>query len=113
VLDEHGTVVGLITLEDILEELVGEIEDEFDPRHRELIRDDPDGLRIDGAAPLRLVAERLQLDIDAHHEATIGGHVIERLGRLPAADEIVDVEGARLQVVEVDDARIVALRQAS
>jgi CBS domain containing-hemolysin-like protein len=83
VLDEHGTVVGLITLEDILEELVGEIEDEFDPHARELIRPGDGGLRIDGAAPLRLVAERLGMDVDAPHEATIGGHVAERLGRLP------------------------------
>jgi CBS domain containing-hemolysin-like protein len=110
VLDEHGTVVGLVTLEDILEELVGEIEDEFDPRARELIRREGDGLRIDGAAPLRLVAEELGMDIDAPHEATIGGHVAERLGRLPEADEVIVVDGAQLQVVAVDDTRITALR---
>src|SRR3954465_10790223 len=54
VLDEHGTVVGLISLEDVLEEIVGEIEDEFDPQARELIRRSDGGLQIDGAAPLRL-----------------------------------------------------------
>jgi CBS domain containing-hemolysin-like protein len=110
VLDEHGTVVGLITLEDILEELVGEIEDEFDPHARELIRPGDGGLRIDGAAPLRLVAERLGMEVDAPHEATIGGHVAERLGRLPAPDEVVDIDGARLTVLAVDDTRITALR---
>jgi len=110
VLDEHSTVVGLITLEDILEELVGEIEDEFDQRARELIRPEADGLRIDGAAPLRLVAERLGIDIDAPHETTIGGHVAERLGRLPEPDEVVVIDGAQLRVLAVDDTRITALR---
>jgi CBS domain containing-hemolysin-like protein len=110
VLDEHGTVVGLITLEDILEEIVGEIEDEFDPRSRELIRPEGDGLRIDGGAPLRLVAERLAIAIDGPHEATIGGHVAERLGRLPAPEEVVDVGGVELEVVGVDGTRITALR---
>ena len=110
VLDEHGTVVGLITLEDILEEIVGEIEDEFDPSARELIRPEDGGLRIDGAAPLRLVAEQLGMEIDGPHEATIGGHVAERLGRVPEPDEVIVVDGARLRVLAVDETRITALR---
>lgn len=110
VLDEHGTVVGLITLEDILEEIVGEIEDEFDPRERELIRPEGDGLRIDGSTPLRLVAERLGIEVHAPHEATIGGHVAERLGRIPTPEEDVTVDGVHMTVVAVDATRIVALR---
>lgn len=110
VLDEHGTVVGLITLEDILEELVGEIEDEFDPRTRELMRVEDGGLRIDGAAPLRPVAERLGARVEGPHEATVGGHLIEHLGRVPEPGEIVDLGGVPLQVLSVDDTRITALR---
>jgi CBS domain containing-hemolysin-like protein len=110
VLDEHGTVVGLITLEDILEEIVGEIEDEFDPRTREMIRAEDGGLRIDGAAPLRLVADRLGVEVDAPHEATVGGHLTEQLGRVPRPGETVMLEDAPLEVVDVDDARITGLR---
>jgi len=68
------------------------------------------GLRIDGAAPLRLVAEQLGMDIDAPHEATIGGHIAEQLGRLPDPDEVVVVDGAHLRVLATDDTRITALQ---
>jgi CBS domain containing-hemolysin-like protein len=110
VLDEHGTVVGLITLEDILEELVGEIEDEFDPSVRELIRREGDGLWIDGSAPVRLAAECLRVPDLELHEATIGGHLIEQLGRMPEPGEIVRFGPVPLEVIEVDDTRIVALK---
>jgi len=89
---------------------VGEIEDEFDPHTRELIRPDGDALRIDGSAPLRLVAERLGATIDAPHEATIGGHLTDELGRVPEPGEVVHLDGVALEVVEVDDTRITALR---
>jgi putative hemolysin len=110
VIDEYGAMQGLITLEDVLEELVGEIEDEFDPRVREVIRRDGDGLWIDGAAPVRLVGDSLRVPVAAPHEATIGGHLIEELGRVPGAGEVVRFGRAELEVVDVDDTRIVALR---
>jgi CBS domain containing-hemolysin-like protein len=110
VLVEHGTAVGLITLEDVLEEIVGEIEDEFDAEEREPIRDDGDGTVVAGWAPVRLVEERLGLDLEGHHEATIGGVVLECLGRLPEQGEEVTVDGARLQVLAAEDAQIQELR---
>lgn len=75
-----------------------------------LSRPEQGGLRIDGAAPLRLVAEQLGMDIDAPHEVTIGGHVAERLGRLPEPDEIVVVDAKQLRVLAVDETRITALQ---
>ena len=113
VVDEHGTVVGLITLEDILEEIVGEIEDEFDPEEREPMRDEPEGLVIAGWAPIRLVEERLEVEFHDHHEATIGGVVLERLGRLPGDGEEVEIDGVRFAVLAAADARIQELRVVS
>ena len=110
--DEHGTAVGLITLEDVLEEIVGEIEDEFDPEEREPIREDGSALVIAGWAPVRLVAERLGLDLEPYHEATIGGVILERLGRLPEPGEQVQLDGARFEVVSAENAQIKELRVA-
>jgi CBS domain containing-hemolysin-like protein len=113
VVDEHGTVVGLITLEDILEEIVGEIEDEFDPQEREPMREEPDGTVIAGWAPVRLVEERLGVEFRDHHEATIGGVVLEHLGRLPEAGEEVEVAGVRFEVLSAEEAQIQELRLVS
>ncbi len=108
--DEHGTAVGLVTLEDVLEELVGEIEDEFDPDEVELITREEEATLVDGRAPLRLVAERLGLELEEAHEATLGGHLLERLGRLPDAGEEVELGGRQAEVSAVEGARIASLR---
>ena len=113
VLDEHGTVVGLITLEDVLEEIVGEIEDEFDPEEREPMREEPEGTVVAGWAPVRLVEERLGVEFRDHHEATLGGVVLEHLGRLPEEGEEVEVSGVRFAVLGAGDARIEELRLIS
>jgi CBS domain containing-hemolysin-like protein len=110
VVDEHGTVTGLLTLEDVIEEIVGEIEDEFDPAEAELVQRDGDALRIDGSAPVRLVAERLGVELDVPHEATISGHLLETLGRLPEVGEVVPLDGVPLEVTRVDATRIAELR---
>ena len=110
VVDEHGTAIGLLTMEDIIEEIVGEIEDEFDIETDELLRRDDDGaLHIDGVAPVRLVAEELGIELEAPHESTIGGHLLEQLGRMPAVGEVVDLHGVPVQVTAAEEARITAL----
>jgi CBS domain containing-hemolysin-like protein len=111
--DEHGTVVGLITLEDVLEELVGEIEDEFDPEAREPIRVEGDTIVIEGSAPARDVAERLGFELEGHHETTIGGYLSEELGRVPRPGEEVALHGRRFKVLGVDETRVTALALVS
>jgi len=110
VIDEHGTTVGLVTLEDVLEELVGEIEDEFDAEQARLITRDGDEVVVEAHAPLRLLAEELGLEVADHHEATIGGHVLERLGRMPPVGETVSLDGFVAEVVAVGDGRLERLR---
>ncbi|MBA2409060.1 MAG: HlyC/CorC family transporter [Gammaproteobacteria bacterium] len=109
VADEHGITVGLVTLEDILEEIVGEIEDEFDTDRVELIVEEGECTRVAGSASIRLVVKRLNVEIANPHEATIGGHVTEMLGRLPQVGEIVQLNGHAAKVTGVDETRITEL----
>ncbi len=110
VVDEHGTTVGLITLEDVIEEIVGEIEDEFDPEETEPVRRDGDATIVAGWAPVRLVEERLGIELPDHHEATIGGVILELLGRLPEPGEQVNLDGARFEVLAAEHAQIQELK---
>jgi CBS domain containing-hemolysin-like protein len=109
VADEHGITVGLVTLEDILEEIVGEIEDEFDTEPVELVVREEGRTRVNGSASIRVVERRLGVEIPNPHEATIGGHVIELLGRLPEVGEVVQLDGHTAQITGVDEARITEL----
>ena len=109
VVDEYGTTVGLITLEDILEEIVGEFEEEEDGVHDADIRRDGDALLVQGSALLGEVEDELGIEIENAGEATIGGHLIELLGRVPEAGEVVELEGREVMVVAVDEARIETL----
>ena len=110
VADEHGTTTGLVTLEDILEELVGEIEDEFDPAASEAITREGTVAVVDGGAPIRVLAQELGIEVSEPHEATIGGHLVELLGRVPDVGEVVELDGYRVEISGVDEARITRLR---
>ena len=114
VIDEHGTVTGLLALEDVLEQLVGEIDDEFDIDAEQLVHRKDGELRLDGSVPVRLVARELGLVLDASHETTLNGHLIEQLGRVPHPGETVELDGARLEVLAGDDTQIshVAVRSS-
>jgi CBS domain containing-hemolysin-like protein len=109
VVDEHGTTIGLVTVEDVIEEIVGEISDEFDVEEEALVSLEEGVLVVKGNAPLTLVSEQLGIEISDSHEATIGGHVLELLGRLPEPGEEIDIDGRKARVGAVDDVRVVAL----
>lgn len=108
VLDEYGATAGLITLEDLLEEIVGEIRDEYDKDEEELIREIGDREYIvEGSLKLDDLNNALELSLDSEDYDSVGGYVIERLDHLPRAGEfIVDDNGIRMVVDSVDKNRI-------
>ncbi|MEZ5274808.1 MAG: hemolysin family protein [Opitutaceae bacterium] len=108
VTDEFGGTVGAITLEDILEELVGEIQDEFD-REESLIQVlGDDRFQVDGLAPVHDVSDILDIPIDAEDVSTFGGLITSELGRIPLANETVVLGRLQILVREVDERRVLS-----
>jgi putative hemolysin len=110
VVDEHGSLAGIVTLEDLLEELVGEIEDEYDVREA-LVRVIDDGLfMIDGRAEIDTVEDALGIDIPEGDYNTIAGLVLRALGRIPEAGDEVVVGKLEIRVISASPTRIGKLR---
>lgn len=108
VLDEYGETAGLITLEDILEEIVGEIHDEYDENEEEYVKEVGEReYLVEGSLNLDDLNDRLDLDLFSEEYDSLGGFIIERLDRLPeAGDEITTDEGIRMVVEKLDKNRI-------
>lgn len=107
VLDEYGITAGLITLEDMLEEIVGEIRDEFDADEDEGITKVSDlEYLIDGSTNLDDINDRIGLELSSDEYESIGGLIMEKLGRLPVEGEIINFDNIVLTVKKMDHARI-------
>jgi magnesium and cobalt transporter len=115
VVDEYGGVAGLLTIEDVLEEIVGDIDDEHDPEEAEFIR--PDGER-DGRPSFAVRAltriedfnEYFECELDDEEYDTVGGLVLHKLGRLPRRNELVNFGGFSFAVTKADKRRIEQLQ---
>jgi len=112
VLSEYGATVGMITLEDIIEELVGEIRDEYDADEEELIQQLGDGLYlVEGSMKLNDINDALDIALDSEDYDSIGGLIIEKLERLPRDQETILLDnGISLQADGVQDNRIIKVR---
>jgi CBS domain containing-hemolysin-like protein len=108
VLDEYGGTAGLVTMEDLLEEIVGPIYDEHDPQDRVLTGDA--AARLDGAMPITEFNTQYDAALDDTDYTTLGGYVFGQLGRLPRPGDRVTVGPQTFEVVEMDGRRVRGLR---
>ena len=109
VLDEYGGTAGLVTIEDLLEEIVGEIQDEYDEEEPLIVRLSDDEARIDGRADVDDLAELFDTDLgleDADEYDTVGGLIYHRIGGVPKPGDQVLVDGLTLTVETTDGRRV-------
>jgi putative hemolysin len=106
VVDEFGSILGLVTLEDILEQMVGEIHDEFDVVERPMILADG-GMIFDAAIKVRDLKTQYNIALadDSSYE-TVGGFVLSRLGFVPRGGESFEADGYRFTVMEMERRRV-------
>jgi magnesium and cobalt transporter len=111
VVDEYGGVAGLITIEDVLEQIVGDIEDEYDfDEAHDNIRQDAMGLyRVKARTEIDDFNAAFGTDFPSEAFDTIGGLILRRLGRVPKRNEIVEIEGLRFNVLRADSRRLYTL----
>ena len=107
VVDEHGSVAGLVTLEDLIEEIVGEIQDEYDWEERPVERMRDGSLVVEGTLAAADLRDRYEVPLPESGEfATVAGFMLEKLGSVPKGGEVVAIEGWRFTVVDVERNRI-------
>jgi putative hemolysin len=109
VLDEYGGTAGLLTIEDLLEEIVGEIQDEYDTEEPMVVRLSDDEARVDGRADVDDLAELFDLNLeleDSDEYDTVGGLVYHRIGGVPSPGDQIDVNGLTLTVETTDGRRV-------
>lgn len=111
VVDEYGGTSGLVTLEDLVEELIGEIPQAVDTTPYEIVRRKDGTYEFDGTVILDDVSDRLEIDLDGEDgNATIGGFVFSRLERIPKVGDHVDFSGWRFSVLRMDGFRIMRVK---
>jgi putative hemolysin len=106
VADEFGGTDGLVTLEDVLEELVGEIEDERDVAEEMLVRISKDEIEVDGAIELREVNYAFTLSLPQLEHRSLNGFILEEMGRVPLAGERLELPGLAIEILDASETQV-------
>jgi putative hemolysin len=110
VVDEYGGTAGIVTLEDLVEELVGEIRDEYDTDEESPARSTEGEVEVDGLLNIEDFAEQTGVELPDGPYETVAGYVAAALGRLPDRGDVIEVDGHSLEVVALDGRRVARLR---
>ena len=110
VVDEYGGTAGLVTIEDLLEEIVGEIRDEYDVESEPIVDEGDGRFVVSGKANIDELAQRLSVDIERGGFETVGGYLLSHIGRVPAIGEKFEVDGLSVEVLEAERRRINKVR---
>jgi len=112
VVDEYGGTAGLVTVEDLIEEIVGEIRDEYDVEVERIVDEGNGKFLFSGSVHVEEMANLLKVEIEGHGFETVGGYLLSRLGRVPAVGEHLEVDGLDVEIVETEQRRITRVRMS-
>ncbi len=110
VVDEYGGTAGLVTVEDLLEEIVGEIRDEYDVEVERIVDEGQGSFLLSGSVHVEEMATLLKVDVEGQGFETVGGFLLSRLGRVPAVGDHFEVDGLDVEIVETEQRRITRVR---
>jgi len=110
VVDEYGGTAGLVTIEDLLEEIVGEIRDEYDVETEPIVDEGRGRYLFSGKVNVDEVAQRLNVEIERDGFETVGGYLMSHIGRVPAVGEKFDIDGLSVEIVDAERRRINRVR---
>lgn len=110
VIDEYGSVSGLVTIEDLLEEIVGEIRDEVEPHAQDIVRESTNSYVVAGNTQLAQIADQLRVAVEDRNYSTVAGLVLARLGHVPSPGEKVEENGVIFEVLEANQRTVLKVR---